>query len=168
MPSFTALRAASIVSCLAIAGVAIATNLGDGGCKSSCSSDAPAPQAAIQSVSMTNHASSIARSPKLLVVAFHADWCGKCKVLGPKVMGDVAPAFAGDVLFIKLDLSDKNSPQAEYMLAALGLGDLWAENAGKTGFALLVDPVSKKAVGTLRADQSADDLKAAVKSAIKV
>ncbi len=167
MPSINVLRTASVLACLAIAGVAIATNLGDGGCKSSCSSEVAIAHASVRNVPLANHAASSARSPKLLVVAFHADWCGKCKVLGPKVMGDVAPAFGGDVLFVKLDLTDKNSPQAEYMLAALGLGDLWTENAGKTGFALLVDPATKKVVGTLRAEQSADDLKSAVQSAIK-
>jgi thiol:disulfide interchange protein len=167
MASITPVRFAAAAALLAIAGIAVATQLDDTGCKSSCSSTVDSNQAVIQSVAMTRAESSSARTPKLLVVAFHADWCGKCKVLGPKVMGDVAPAFGGDVLFVKLDLTDKNSPQAEYMLAALGLGDLWTEHAGKTGFALIVDPATKKAVGTLRSDQSADDLKSAVKAAIK-
>jgi thiol:disulfide interchange protein len=168
MASIIALRSVTAAALLAIAGAAIAANLGQGGCKSSCPSAGDSNQAATRSVALTRAEYPSARAPSLLVVAFHAEWCGKCKVLGPKVMGDVAPAFRTDVLFVKLDLTDKDSPQAEYMLAALGLGDLWAEHAGKTGFALIVDPDTKKVVGTLRSDESADDLKSAVKAALKV
>lgn len=175
MALFTAFRSVCAVAVLATAGAAVATTGGDDGCSSSCSTSksacasdgakADTNQAAVQNVSM-KHAAS-ARSAKLIVITFRADWCGLCKSLEPKITKEVAPAFGSDVLFVALDLTSKDSMQAEFMLSALRLGDLWTENAGKTGFALLVDPASKKAVGTLQASQSGKDQVAAVKEALK-
>lgn len=110
-----------------------------------------------------------ARAPKVIVLAFHADWCGKCKVLGPKLMDEVRPATASDpVLFVKVDLTNKDdSSQPEYLLSALGLGELWKEHGGKTGFALVVDAKSKKVVGTLKSDQDVSAMKTALAAAIK-
>jgi len=110
----------------------------------------------------------VARAPKVMVVAMHADWCGKCKVLGPKLMNDVAPATGHDgALFVKVDQTSKDSAQAEYLMAALGLGDLWGEHGGKTGYALLVDAQSKRVISTLRADQSAEAMTDEIESAIR-
>ncbi len=109
-----------------------------------------------------------ARSPQVMVVALHADWCSKCQVLSPKLMNEVAPTLAKNgALFVKIDQTDKDSTQAEYLMAALGLGDLWTEHGGKTGYALLVDPQSKRVVGTLKADQSADAMKASITGAMR-
>ncbi|HBS29088.1 MAG TPA: hypothetical protein DEB06_06475 [Phycisphaerales bacterium] len=110
-----------------------------------------------------------ARAPKAIVLAFHADWCGKCKVLGPKLMDEVRPAVASDpVLFVKVDLTNKDdSSQAEYLMSALGCGELWKEHGGKTGFALVVDPKTRKVISTLKSDQDASAMKKALASAIK-
>ena len=109
-----------------------------------------------------------ARAPELMVVALHADWCAKCQALGPKMMNEIMPAFANEgCLFVKIDQTDKDSTQAEYLMAALGLGQHWREHGGKTGYALLVDPQSKRVVGTLQADQSVDAMKASITSAMR-
>lgn len=113
-------------------------------------------------------AQSEARTPKVMIIAFHADWCGGCKVLGPKLMENVLPAVKDDPsLFVKLDLTDPNSAQAEYMLSVLGLGNLWEEYAGKTGFALVVDVASKKVVGKLGYTEEPAALTATVKKALR-
>ncbi|MDZ4831569.1 MAG: hypothetical protein SGJ09_15390, partial [Phycisphaerae bacterium] len=70
-------------------------------------------------------------------------------------------------LTVKLDQSDKNSRQAEYMLATLGYGDLWKEYAGKTGFVLLVDAKTRKVLSTVTSMQETKDIKAALMSALK-
>jgi len=91
--------------------------------------------------------------PDVVAVKFHADWCGSCKKMGP-VFEDLGNKYDGrSVLFVTLDLTNTTTrTQAEYMAAALGFGDVYAENAG-TGFILLLDGDSRKQVAKLTADQ---------------
>lgn len=109
-----------------------------------------------------------ARAPKVLVVAFHADWCGGCKVLGPRMMNEVLPSVQGEpLLVVKLDMTDKASVEPEYMLSALGLGHLWSEYGGKTGFALVVDAQTKQVIGNLGHRQDASAMQRTLKTALK-
>lgn len=111
---------------------------------------------------------SQARAPKVMVIAFHADWCAGCRVLGPKMMDEVLPSVKGEpLLLVKLDQTDRDSAQAEFMLAALGLGDLWAEYGGKTGFALVVDMETKKVVANLGYKQDPGAMQKSLKAALK-
>ena len=91
--------------------------------------------------------------PDLLAVKFHADWCGSCKKMG-SVFEDLRNKYDGrSVLFVTLDMTNGTTrSQAEYMAAALGFGDVFAQNAG-TGFILLLDGESRKQVAKLTADQ---------------
>ena len=95
--------------------------------------------------------------PDLLAVKFHADWCGSCKKMGT-VFEDLRNKYDGrPVLFVTLDLTNGTTrSQAQYMAAALGFGEVFAQNAG-TGFILLLDGDSRKQVAKLTADQ---DIKA--------
>ena len=95
--------------------------------------------------------------PDLLAVKFHADWCGSCKKMGP-VFEDLRNKHDGQsILFVTLDLTNSTTrAQAEYLAAALGFGDVFAQN-NKTGFILLLDGDSRKQLAKLTADQ---DIKA--------
>ncbi len=108
-----------------------------------------------------------AQAPKVIALAFYADWCPGCKALKPKLEEVMKESATEPCLFIKLDQTDKDSHQAEYMVAALGIADLWKEHAGKTGYVLLVNPRTKKVVATLTADQDTETMQAALASAIK-
>lgn len=109
-----------------------------------------------------------ARAPKIMVIAFHADWCAGCRVLGPKMMDEVLPSVKGEpYLLVKLDQTDRESAQAEFMLSALGLGDLWAEYGGKTGFALVVDMETRKVVANLGYRQDPSAMQKSLKTALK-
>ena len=134
-------------SVLAIVGVVIQTTaLGQ-------PQSAPAQPAA--QPGQATPAAKPARAPTLIALAFHADWCAKCKAMMPAATDAQKQAASKSVLFVKLDQTDKDSHQAEYLLAALGLGDLWKENAGKTGFVVLADPKSRTVVGRLTSDMDA-------------
>lgn len=108
-----------------------------------------------------------AQSAKVMALSFYADWCPGCKALAPKLEQLMTSAATQPCLFIKLDQTDRSSHQAEYMVAALGLADLWKEHAGKTGYTLLIDTKSKKVIGTLTADQDLRAMQTTLASALK-
>ena len=93
-------------------------------------------------------------SPDVVAVKFHADWCGSCKRMGT-VFEDLRNKYDGKpVLFVELDLTNGTTrTQAEYLAAALGFGDVYAQNQG-TGFILLLDGKSGQQLAKLTADQN--------------
>ncbi len=121
----------------------------------------------------SSHADKMAEKSSdatLYAVAFHADWCGSCKTLGPNVIKARGQADLDNqnVLFVKLDLTDKATrSQAELMANALGLGDFYKENNGKTGFVLLVNSKTGETVGKLTKDMSSGDIKTKIHEQIK-
>jgi thiol:disulfide interchange protein len=108
-----------------------------------------------------------AEAPKIIAINFYADWCPGCKALKPKLEEAMKDAAGQPCLTVKLDQTDKDSKQAEYMLAALGLGDLWKEHAGKTGFVLLVDSKTHRVVNTITYKQEVQEIKSALMAALK-
>jgi thiol:disulfide interchange protein len=114
---------------------------------------------------------TLAEQPKaeLYVVKFHADWCGSCKILGPQIKK--ARGKAGldnsNVLFVKLDLTDATKRnQSALMASALGLAHFYEKNAGKTGFALLVDADNGEIKGRLTKDMNAEAIIQSIQSHI--
>lgn len=109
-------------------------------------------------------------SPQLYVVKFHADWCGSCRKLGPEIIKARGKAGLDDeaVLFVTLDLTDATKRnQASLMASAIGLKEFYTKNAGKTGFALLVDPETGETKGRLTKDMSANDIIEKVSALLK-
>lgn len=93
-------------------------------------------------------------APDIVAVKFHADWCGSCKRMGT-VFEDLRNKYDGKpVLFVELDLTNGTTrTQAEFLAAALGFGDVYAQNQG-TGFILLLDGKSRQQLAKLTADQN--------------
>ncbi len=146
---------------LAVAGIAFAQS-------GTAPSGTPAPAKQRDgSGSKPSGTHAAAEAPKVIALQFYADWCAGCKALQPKLDEAMKDAAGQPCLTVKLDQSDKNSRQAEYMLAALGYGDLWKEHAGKTGFVLLVDAKTRKVLSTVTSMQETKDIKAAFMSALK-
>ncbi len=109
-----------------------------------------------------------AQAPKIIALNFYADWCPGCKALKPQLDEVIASATSQPVLFVKLDQTDKASRQAEYSLAAMGLGELWRAHAGKTGYVLLVDASTRRVVGMLRGGQETAALQATLSAALNM
>lgn len=148
---------------IAVAGVAFAQS-------GTAPSGTPAPKAVQPGSDSKPSGTAQARAaeaPKIIAVNFYADWCPGCKALKPKLEEAMKDAAGQPCLTVKLDQTDKDSHQAEYMLAALGLGDLWKEHAGKTGYVLLVDTATKKVVSTINYKQDTKEIKATLMAALK-
>lgn len=128
---------------------------------------APAKQPGSDSKPSGTKQAAAAEAPKVIAVNFYADWCPGCKSLKPKLEEAMKDAAGQPLLTVKLDQTDKESKQAEYMLAALDLGDLWKEHAGKTGFVLLVDAKTKQVVKTITYKQEVKEITSALMTAIK-
>jgi len=108
-----------------------------------------------------------AASPQLIAIKFHADWCGSCKAMGD-VFTDLANKLDGQpVLFVEIDQTNRTTAaQAQFMVAALGAGELWGEFGGKTGFVLVLDAESRQVVAKLTHEQSVKDMTKAITDAL--
>ena len=106
-------------------------------------------------------------SPKVLAVLFYADWCNSCKALEPN-LNKVKHDFQGQsILFTRFDLTDDfTKDQSARYAALLGLENYYQENAGKTGYMLLIDTQSKKVLGKITKQNSLEEIKAAFSNAL--
>jgi thiol-disulfide isomerase/thioredoxin len=96
--------------------------------------------------------------PELMVVKFHADWCGSCRALGP-VLTDLTNKLDGKpVLFVKLDFTNNTSKHQTKLLAfSLGIEKIVAQN-NSTGFLLVVDSKTKEVKAKLTKEKSVKEM----------
>jgi thioredoxin len=71
--------------------------------KAAASAAATAAMPAVQDLDAAGYDAFVASPGRLMVVDFHADWCGPCKVLGP-VLEQVAAEFPGKVSIGKINV----------------------------------------------------------------
>jgi thiol-disulfide isomerase/thioredoxin len=108
-----------------------------------------------------------ADKPKILGVLMYADWCGKCKELDPK-LSEVQPQFQGQpILFTRFDMTnDFTTTQSEKLAGLLGIGDLFQQHKGSTGYMVLLDTQTNEVLKTLKHNQSEQDLKQEIASVL--
>lgn len=88
--------------------------------------------------------------PAVIAVKFHADWCGSCKAMGPVFEELQAKYDVKPVLYVILDNTHNfDRQQSKYLATTLGLGKIWADKGGKTGFILLINGKTKEIMATL-------------------
>jgi len=111
-----------------------------------------------------------AKQPAIYAVMMYADWCGSCKALDPKIeqAREEGMLDAKDVLFITLNLTDESTKlQAEKMAAALGFSEVYEDNAGKTGFMLLIDAESGEQLARITNKNNVEAITSRVQESIK-
>lgn len=108
-----------------------------------------------------------AAAPELMVVRFHADWCGVCTKLAPNY-AKLREKFCDSVLFVTLDLTHRPlDRQAEFLAGALDVGDLWKDNRLQVGKTYVVATQSGCVVGELSADCTLAELTAQIQDVIR-
>lgn len=107
-------------------------------------------------------------SPDLLVVKFHADWCGSCIAMGP-AFEDVQNRFEKEnISFVKLDFTDGDTTsQANKTGKSLGIQPILIENNRKTGFVLIIDNASKKVLYKLTKKDNVDVMESKIREFIE-
>ncbi len=98
---------------------------------------------------------------------FHADWCGSCKILDPKIES-AEKEFAGKpILFSKFDLTDSETRATSAKLSKeIGMGPIFEKHGNRTGFFLLVDAKSKEVLSTITSIHTEDDIKSKINQAL--
>ena len=104
-----------------------------------------------------------AAAPDRIAILMYADWCASCKILDPKLKA-VQPEFErGKILFVRFDLTnDATKHQAGLLAQALGVGELYEKNAGKTGYLAIIDRASGESIGRINKDHSEADIRASL------
>ncbi len=79
--------------------------------------------------------------PKVIAVFFSADWCPSCKQLAPVLeeARKVGEFDKKDILFVKLDLTDKATIHQSILLSsALGIAPFVQKQGSSTGYVALL------------------------------
>ena len=96
---------------------------------------------------------------QLMIVKFHADWCGSCKAIAPAIKELKASLEGKPTLFVKLDFTnDATKAQANMLSKALGIHDIVSKH-NKTGFVLVIDSKTKKVHEKLTKKMNAKEMK---------
>lgn len=100
---------------------------------------------------------------KIAFVKFHADYCGACVKLEPKIT-ELKGKFKDDVYFVKFDFSSDDAKAKTKSLAAdNGLQSVLDAHKG-TGYVVLYDLKSKKVVGKLKNSHSVAEMESKLKT----
>ena len=107
-----------------------------------------------------------AEKPQVIGMLFYADGCASCKVLEPKLK-EVVREFQGQgILFTRFDLTDEFTKDQSALYAAwVDLDEVYRDNP-KTGFMLLINPKTKNVLGTLAKNQSPEELRKNIQTAL--
>jgi len=104
----------------------------------------------------------------LVAIRIHADWCGRCKALDPKLAAAQASTADLPIEHLRLDYTRKDDAALTAALKARGLHEpVLLAMGGKyvTGQLILVDLTSKQLLRTLPSDASEQDIRTALQEA---
>lgn len=108
----------------------------------------------------------LAEKPEIIAATFSSAWCSSCKILEPR-LETVVPDFADKpVKFVKLDFTLGQRGAVAEKAKREGLGDVYPQYKGATGFTLLVDADTGEVVDSLTIRHSEKAMRAAIAQAI--
>ena len=106
--------------------------------------------------------------PAIYAVVFAAEWCGKCKILEPKLMPVMQSMMEDEnVQFVMLDFTNQETTSAsEATAGSLDLAEIYDANKGKTGFVLLIDADSGEVLDTILSNDDTAGIRSKISSAV--
>ena len=105
--------------------------------------------------------------PEIVAATFSSAWCSACKILEPK-LAEVVPDFVNKpVKFVKLDFSLGQGKGPATIAEDNNFTSVYEQYKGSTGHTLLLDADTGDIVGQLTVRLSTDEMKSALKKAIK-
>jgi len=108
--------------------------------------------------------------PSTTIVAFHADWCGGCKILGPKmekVMNGLDAETKAKLTKIKFDFTDDTTKAASKTMAKeKGLANLYpsADTKPPTGVLKVVDTKTGAVLAKIHYKMSEEEIAGTLKA----
>jgi len=106
--------------------------------------------------------------PELVAATFSSAWCSACKILEPR-LSKVIPEFANrPVKFVELDFTFGQRSEIADQAQAEGLGHIYPQFKGATGFTLLVDADSGEIIDSLTINHSTRAMRAALAQALAI
>ena len=106
-------------------------------------------------------------APATTAVAFHADWCGGCKILGSKmeeVMNNLDDETKAKFKMVKFDFTDDTTKASSKKTAMdKGLSSLYPEDKPATGVLKLVDNASGAVLAKIHYKMSVEEITGVIK-----
>jgi thiol-disulfide isomerase/thioredoxin len=113
--------------------------------------------------SKTANADCKSETAKIAVVKFHADFCGACKNLEPKI-SELKGKFDESVVFVKFDFTNDNvKAKTRTFASEQGLNSVLESNSG-TGYLVVYDLKTKQVLAKLDNTLSATDMEKTIKN----
>ncbi|MBX2834922.1 MAG: thioredoxin family protein [Micavibrio sp.] len=96
------------------------------------------------------------------VVAYHADWCGGCKILGPKMkeaMSKLSPEIKEKLAVVKFDFTDESTTEKSRALAEeKKLTAIFPKDKQATGQLKIIDNESGAVLAKINYKQSTEEI----------
>ena len=120
----------------------------------SCKNENKTKQNQVNNIENNNSTKS---KKEVLLVKYHADWCGSCKALSPMLEKLNQKLSGKNTKYVELNLTDNSTTElAKSLVKNHGIAPL-AEKQ-KTGFVSIIDANSKEILGKLTKTQSVDEM----------
>ncbi|KAF9417746.1 hypothetical protein BGZ94_009877 [Podila epigama] len=101
----------------------------------------------VKVIESTEEFNELIGSGKKVIVDFYADWCGPCKVIGPKFEKFATEEANQDVTFVKVNVDDLGDVSQKAGIRAMPTFQTY-HNGAKTGEVLGADITKLKALIT--------------------
>lgn len=124
--------------------------------------------AAFGRTSATDAEYSYVEAPEIIAATFSSAWCSSCKILEPRLEALVPEFTDQPVKFVKLDFTLGQRGAVAKKATREGLGDIYPQYKGATGFTLLVDAETGEIIDSLTIKHSEQAMRAAIAQAITI
>ncbi|GJL94717.1 MAG: hypothetical protein DHS20C05_11220 [Hyphococcus sp.] len=106
--------------------------------------------------------------PEIVAATFSSAWCSSCKILKPRLAAVIPDFVDQPVKFVEFDFTFGQSKDIEEQANAEGVGEIYPQFKGATGFTLLIDRDTGEIVDSLTINHSKKAMRAAIAQAVAI